>query len=152
MEDDKYEDYSYKTIPLEVGNIKNSFVTNLGSKIKRGIVIQKKLLLWKRPLFLFYVIFNLYIIFLLLFFTVKYFISLPTLIPALFFNQNPQLISKYILPILILVDILFFLISTFIYSKIYYRIKEIAYFSVVLNLIFNILLFLTFYKIIQMSL
>ena len=152
MEDDKYEDYSYKTIPLEVGNIKNGFVTNLGSKIKRDLVIQKKLLLWKRPLFLFYVIFNLYIIFLLLFFTVKYFISLPTLIPALFFNQNPQLISKYILPILILVDILFFLISTFIYSKIYYRIKEIAYFSVVLNLIFNILLFLTFYKIIQMSL
>ncbi|MHB8362239.1 MAG: hypothetical protein ACYDBX_01290 [Patescibacteria group bacterium] len=152
MEDNKYEDYSYKTIPLEVGNIKNNFVTNLGSKIKRYIVIQKKLLLWKRPLFLFYVIFNLYIIFLLLFFTVKYFMPIPSLIPALFFNQNPQLISKYILPLLILIDILLFLISTFIYSKIYYRIKEIAYFTIVFNLIFSILLFLTFYKIIQMSL
>ncbi|MHB8442948.1 MAG: hypothetical protein ACYDAS_01065 [Patescibacteria group bacterium] len=152
MEDNKYEDYSYKTIPLEVGSIKNNFVTNLDSKIKRYFVIQKQLLLWKRPLFLFYVIFNLYIFTLLLFFLIKYFVSLPSTIPALFFDQYPQLVSKYILIFLIFIGILFFLISTFIYSKIYYRIKEIAYFTIIFNLIFSILLFLTFYKIIEMSL
>ncbi len=157
MEDNNYGDYPYKTIPLEVGNTQNNFVTNLNSRvlssrIQKYIGIQKKLLLWKRPLFLFYSIFSIYIIILLLFFTIKYFISLPSLIPALLFSQHSYLISKYILFFLIIIDISFSLISTFIYLKIYYRIKEIAYFTIIFNLMFSVLLFLTFYKIIQMSL
>ncbi len=162
MEDNKNQNSSYGAIPLEVGNVKDNIFTSLkygyprsgslGSKIKEGIRVQKRLLLWKRPLFLFYSIVSFYIILLLLFFIVKYFLSVPSLVPVLFFNRVPQLISKYVLFFLIFADILFFLVSIFIYLKIYYRIKEIAYLVIILNLVFSVLLFLTFYKTMQMSL